>query len=301
MSLVLTPAAWENYQADTEGIRTIFYLETLNSIKNALRGERSEATKRIQLGDFEIKKDALELLRNEFRDRPDVQRIRMVQKNSVLVVPEPLLCLFFDDVLNPLRTTLRRMLEERDYDIAFLVGGLGSNEYIFKQLQVFLDDVSPNTKLFTPPEAGLAIVRGAVRFGFDSSAFGSRKSRTNYGISVYNRSDPSESLFSLLIAKDADLRQVEENTKNQPLGPYSPVTAEQQTIAIQLYECDEVPEYISHDKCMFIASIHIDIDMSVPFESRKFDIAISMNGTVIEGLVRQQSDGKQWPLKWSSR
>merc|ERR1712130_834223 len=210
------------------------------------------------------------------------------------------LCEMFTPILDPLKRCLSDLIKANAYDFAFLVGGLGSNTFVQDQLKSFFDVARRGMKFFSPSEAGMAIVRGAVRFGFDSSAFGSRKARVNYGIGCWNPENHSEPLFDLLIAKNANLMDVQRKSAADPFE-YYPVNADQRQVSLLLYECDIVPSYISDPKCMFITSIVVDFDMEQPFDSRAITIAISMSDTVIKGIVRQSSNGTEWPLKWSSR
>jgi len=180
---------------------------------------------------------------------------------------------------------------------------MGSNHYIRDTLEKFCED-SFKIPLFCPPDAGTSIVRGAVRFGLDSQAFGSRKARTNYGLQLYNRSDPSNSKFSLLIRKGSNLKELAAKTKKEPLGPYTPVTIEQTTVKISIWESDdEDVKYVNDPRCVLVAKMSVDVNMSVPtIEERAFQIVLSMDGPVISGEVSDvNKPDMKWQIKWSSR
>merc|ERR1712137_300388 len=289
----------EDYQLD----RSSFHMTRLNRVKNQL----SPGTNQIQVkleADMELKKDAETQLKacfESFGDIADKISIRDCRGSMTLRIPEVILCSLFDSILNPLKTALEEITQTTKYDFAFLVGGLGSNGYIQQQLISFLAICSSSTKFFSPPEASLAVVRGAIRFGLNPSSFILRRARTNYGVHVHNRKDPSQPMFSLWIRKGTDLAQIARTTKETPLGPYKPLDAKQNSWSISLYECEEVPIFISHPKCIFIAKIVMPIDLSVPFQKRKFDITISMSGPVIRGLARQISNNACMPIQWSSK
>jgi len=298
MKDILTAEDFQTYQPES----VLFHYDKMNRIKNNLSGTDLARKHRIEIS-WAIKPDAADILKRRFSHLPESTHINFIQKKGkspVLLLPEAVLCELFNVILDPLKNCLSSLTRDNSYDFAFLVGGLGSNLYIRNQLTTFMDMQNQSMVVYSPVEAGMAIVRGAVRFGFDSSAFGSRKARVNYGIGCWNPENHSEPLFDLLIAKNANLMDVQRKSAADPFE-YYPVNADQRQVSLLLYECDIVPSYISDPKCMFITSIVVDFDMEQPFDSRAITIAISMSDTVIKGIVRQSSNGTEWPLKWSSR
>lgn len=193
----------------------------------------------------------------------------------------------------------KKLLEREDKpDIAFLVGGLGENEHVHHELQTLFD--SHNVELVQPTYAGIAIAKGAVRFGYDKSAFSLRRARTNYGTDVVNRAIPLKRLFSKLISKGDDLNEIKQRTISNP-KTYSPVKPDQKFIGFGLYESDKDIEYIDDPQCFFVTETTLAVDTSIPFKERKYAITISMDDTVISGTVREMSTGQEKVLKWTSR
>jgi hypothetical protein len=233
------------------------------------------------------------------RSLADNMRISMVR--STLSMPVSLMRSLFDAVLEPLREHLTAMLARVQVDLAFLVGGMGSNQYVINNLADFMAQHANLQFIPAGASSATAIATGAVRFGYDSSAFGLRVARTHYGIKLYNTSDPTKHLFGELISKGANLKEVSKRTSHKPLGPYVPLTADQTQMCISLYECDQLVKYTKDAGCAFITEIIFSIDTSVPMQERECTITLCMDGPVITGKVLETSSGKEMALKWSSR
>ncbi|KAL2824383.1 hypothetical protein BDW59DRAFT_180259 [Aspergillus cavernicola] len=68
-----------------------------------------------------------------------------------------------------------------------LVGGFGSSEYLFHQLQT----ANPNVTVLQPPNGWSAVVSGAVHRGLEGNRVDSRIARRHYGISCATEYDPA--------------------------------------------------------------------------------------------------------------
>jgi len=237
---------------------------------------------------------------------PSEQHVRYSARAGGLLMPAALMRHLFEASLAPLRAHLETLFAERgSVDRMFVVGGLGANAYVIDCLQQFATAHGIQEGQFIAPArtASLAIVAGATRFGYDGNAFGLRIARTNYGIRVYNRADPSRPKFDRLIKKGSNLRDVAKATKAKPLGPYSPLTADQTSIMFSLYETDaDDVEYVDDPRCAFISEGSLPVTMTVPFDERKFMVSFSMDSNVIEGHVVSLANAEHsLQMKWSSR
>jgi len=218
-------------------------------------------------------------------------------------IKSPVINKIFEAVLTPLRKILTDLFARQKPDFVFLVGGMGSNHYIRETLEKFCED-NYKIPLFCPQDAGTSIVRGAVRFGLDSQAFGSRKARTNYGLELHNSSDPSNNFFSILIKKGSNLKDLAVKTKQDPLGPYTPLTLDQTSVRFSIWESDDADvNFVTDPRCVLVAEMCADVNMTAQtIDDRAFQIVLSMDGPAISGEVSQINypDIKH-QIKWSSR
>jgi hypothetical protein len=144
----------------------------------------------------------------------------------------------------------------------------------------------------------MAIVVGAVRLGYDNKAFSIRRAASFHGIQLHNKNDTSRPRFETLIKRNENLQKLQ-----RKFGPYSPVTAEQQSVTIRIMEANEEVKYTTDAGCYEVVSVIIAFNMSVPYEQRKCDLELWKKGTVIEGKVTDlsQDPPQEYTIKWSSR
>jgi hypothetical protein len=214
----------------------------------------------------------------------------------------------FEEVLRPTLQHLGEMdlfSPRKGIETALLVGGFGSNTYIKKGIQRFLEERS-KIPVLTPDFASLAIVKGAALFGLDEGTFGMRTARATYGINTHNHQDSSRPLFSPIVYRTEQLKEVEDRTRETPLGPYCPVTETQSAVTFQIYETDaleddpEMPVYTSDSTATFIAAITLPVDRSLPFHDRQYFIKLSLSGPTLIASM-QSPDGSWTDLEWETR
>jgi len=193
----------------------------------------------------------------------------------------------FDVICLPLIAYLEQKLvlpELQGLKLAILVGGCGSNSIVQGRLRDFLKQ--RNIHLFVAHDPSLAVVKGAVRFAFDPTQIGSRIARTNYGLGVYNREDPSKTLFELKIPKNKKLREVVKETEKTPWGPYHPPDEQTTEVVFRLWETPHEPPKFVDNSCVEVCSILVPVNVQHPMEQRSFTLTISMDGPTMTGHVQ---------------
>jgi hypothetical protein len=297
----LFPAAvWNEYIADDFEVDRLNY--QVSHIKKALNAFDGAVEVHFSL-DLEI-----------FDGKIDQQAMQTIGvrfargKRRVIVIPPALLEQIFTVVLDPLKAHLDQKLKTANPlpKFAFLVGGMGSNKYVKTQLELWCSN-GHGIYLYTTPDASLAIVRGAVRFGLDSTCFG-RKARTHYCLELYNEADPKNPLLEYIVKKDSVLSELARKSQKTPFGPYSPVEESQTAVCFSLYEtADDDLKYSTDPRCILVGSITIDVSHTdsagnhVPLADRDYYVTLSMDGTVITGTVKNGVTDETKELKWSSR
>lgn len=177
-------------------------------------------------------------------------------------------------------------------EAVFIVGGMGQNQYLIN----YVTEKLPGRRIIDPTYASMAIALGATRFGLDSGAFGSRRARTNYGMELLGRK------WGPLVPKGTLLSKVSRLVLNEG-QPYRPPEATTTHLRISIYECEDTlePSAPLTDKCYWITEIILDVNMSVPFEDRRYEIQLSMDQTVIKGMIVDLSNQHSTLIKWGSR
>eukprot|EP01087_Luapelamoeba_hula_P020618 TRINITY_DN7063_c0_g1_i5.p1 TRINITY_DN7063_c0_g1~~TRINITY_DN7063_c0_g1_i5.p1 ORF type:complete len:466 (+),score=60.84 TRINITY_DN7063_c0_g1_i5:494-1891(+) len=288
---------------NNDAIRLRFLYNEFNPVITNFQ-TKSEATWIFRLNELlnELQDDIAMLASNVNEYNRQTSEENHLVYNAVrqtLRVPSTVIERLFLTVVDPVRRHLDTLTDKNgDVKLAFLVGGMGSNKYTYELLKVHLP--RRGISLYQPADSGLAVVKGAARFGCDESVFGGRISRTNYGTKVVNKQNRNEPKFSLLIPKGEKLIAFSTKTKREPLGPFFPATKTQKSIKFELYESDPVATSISEPSCSFITCVYADVDMSVPYNQRKYTFTINMAGTVMEGYFTDTASGEKHRITWSS-
>jgi len=257
-----------------------------------------------QLEQSDIHLDLLAVTETVNQGLADNEKIQYIANRRKFRFPRALVKRCFNVVLDPLLAHLKKLVDdsrntEYRLHMACLVGGLGSNEYIQHSIAQFFAKYNDIQFLPGGAESSVAIVHGATRFGWDSSAFGARRARTNYGLQLYNRNDVKNSFFSLMIKKNEDLRKLREK---EPFGPYNPVSETTSQVSVAMYESDDGSvKFTTDPKCALVADVVIPVNLAVPYDQRVYMIKFSMSDTVITGVVQEQSTKQERELKFSSR
>lgn len=177
-----------------------------------------------------------------------------------------------------------------------IVGGFAENDVMKAE---FVKQF-PGTKVIIPPQAGLAVLKGAVLFGHDPSCVYMRRCDRTYGTQVYRAflegSDHAEKLvvdkgtryckdvFNRL-AKIGESVEIDETRKVEIEPLWSGMTA----MSVKLYgSTDPDPKYVTDESCTYLGKIIVDI----PEDCRNTDetILVSMTFGQTEIVVEGQSE-----------
>ena len=189
-----------------------------------------------------------------------------------------------------------------------LVGGYGESEVLQERLREEL----PSLTIIVPPEPGLAVLKGAVIFGHNSSVVVERRTQFTYGTRIVVDYDPkihSEDkiedydgkkqvhIFKLLIKSNQSIR----NDYELDTGNYVPVTDDQKNIAFPIYavdmdreadaedddDDDYIPLYSSDPRCTKLGKVVAQItNTDVPKKKRRFNLKLMFGKTEIEAVVK---------------
>ncbi|XP_033742410.1 heat shock 70 kDa protein 12A-like isoform X1 [Pecten maximus] len=174
-----------------------------------------------------------------------------------------------------------------------MVGGFSESPL----LQSRVKESFPKMRVIIPPEAGLAVLKGAVIFGHTPKSIKARRAKYTYGVGCSTKFDPkihSESRkfyseddqtyycrnsFSKHVTK-GDLLEIDEAQSNQP---YSPMSASQTSITIPFFVSDDAdPKYTDEDNCKQIGKMSVDIPKGNNVTNRTVRVRLIFGGTEIK-------------------
>lgn len=154
----------------------------------------------------------------------------------------------------------------KDVNKILMVGGF-SESYI---LQEAIRNAFPDCQVIVPIEAGLAVLRGAVLFGFSPNTVNSRIANYTYGVdmnAIFNPKIHKESKKEVIEGVeyctgifDRHVGMGEEVSFNEERGSryYIPITQKQKVVSFGIYvSLDKDPLYIEH--CRLIGKVVVNL------------------------------------------
>ena len=110
-------------------------------------------------------------------------------KNNV-VLPPAFIQQLFDPIMHKIDMHVASLLARfPEIKVIFLVGGFSESGVLQGRIKTRFE--TAGRKLVIPSRPGLSVLRGAVKFGRDTSAFALRKARHTYGVGHSTSFDPT--------------------------------------------------------------------------------------------------------------
>ena len=174
---------------------------------------------------------------------------------------------FFQPACNGIINHVKELFRSpkvKDVKKILMVGGFSESPL----LQDAIRKAFPDCQVIVPQEAGLAVLRGAVVFGYNPKAIDSRIAKYTYGVDMHTRFDPGKHLESkkdvingIEYCKDIFDRHVQKGQElivdeAQAERSYVPLTSQQKRIGFKIYTSMlDDPLYI--DNCTNIGKFSV--------------------------------------------
>lgn len=169
-------------------------------------------------------------------------------------------------------------------DAILIVGGFGE----CKPVQEAIRSHFPDQRIIVPDESGLAVLRGAVLFGYMSGIIRSRKMRYTYGIATRQNSGCFRDSFEIFVSVGADVEVGGYISKT-----FWPISSTD--TGINIYASPRAdPEYVDEDDCIEIGSITIDHSEGRTIDDKKFNVQFYFGQTEIQVLVKILRTGRKF-------
>ena len=153
-------------------------------------------------------------------------------------------------------------------DIIIMVGGFSESQ----MLQEHVKRAFPHKTVIIPEDAGFAVLKGAVQFGFNPKVINPRIIRFTYGVStnmVFRpRTDPEEKkqiVDNIMYCRNRFGKHVE---RGQPVGVdevrgqrvYRPLRDDQPKIILPIYQSRSIdPEYTDEADSSYLGNVEVDV------------------------------------------
>ena len=217
---------------------------------------------------------------------------------------------FFHEALDSITDEVDSLLHKQEIlgtNTILLVGGFAESPMLQHAIKSsFLDQ-----KVVIPKDAGLAVVKGAVIFGYNPALIEERVSKYTYGTNairtfVEGKHDPSKKFFldgeyhcDDLFSEFVRIGQRVRFGEPQGSKRYIPLRDEYEAVDIVMYACTQKsPMYVTDEGCFRLGHIIVKIrDRSVPREERTILVNFTFSGTQIEVTAIEERTGEESSVK----
>lgn len=229
------------------------------------------------------------------------KKVTVFKENKIRFQSGFLRELVFDGPINAIVNHLERLFlnpSVSGIDTILLVGGFSDCPILQQRVR----DSFPNRIIINPPEANLAVLKGAVIFGHDPKSVSQRLSPKYYGIAVnvpFERGKHPEShkmnidgsevctdVFKCLIEKNAPLTRIEK--------VFTTSTEYVRQGNIEIYEADSLVSYCNGSGCRMLGNVIVEISDLIGDQKREIDVSLEFGSTelfvVAKDKVTQQTE-----------
>lgn len=194
-----------------------------------------------------------------------------------------------------------------DTDIILMVGGFSESQ----MLQEAIKSAFQSKTVIIPEDAGLAVLKGAVQFGFNPKVISPRIIRYTFGFGTNMQfrphTDPEDKKHftnNKMYCRDRFGKHI---GRGEPMEcddltntkTYNPLKENASKIVLPLYSSrSDDPQYIDEEDCTYIGKFEVDLsDVTGP--DRDVEIGMKFGGTDIAVEATIKSTGKKIEARYS--
>ncbi|XP_071125002.1 heat shock 70 kDa protein 12A-like [Mytilus edulis] len=212
---------------------------------------------------------------------------------------------FYDYSLENVIRELEKLLAKKELQnvqTLLVVGGHSASTVLTEALKTKF----PKIGMVIPKDPGLAVLKGAVLFGFDPGTITSRVARFTYGIGTtraFEKGDPESKKIIVdgvekckdVFDKHIEIGQILEVGEDKYLQEheYVPLYKDQNSVDFIFYDTlNKSPKYVTDDGCRRIGSLHFKLTEQMTGK-RTMALKINNSGTELVSLVTEIATKKQ--------
>ncbi|XP_071126853.1 heat shock 70 kDa protein 12A-like isoform X2 [Mytilus edulis] len=264
--------------------------------------EKSMITLRIPVVWMEVFKDNTdETLEEAILDSAYNGKVTM-QKDKLRMKYE-LFRKFFDYSINNVLRVFEDLFKKptiANIRTVLAVGGYSESPVLINAIK----EKFPKLTIIVPKDPGLAVLKGAVLYGFEPQAITERVSQYTYGVAMQKPYDPDlydESKISTIRGHDGKRMVDDVFDKHIEIGKvckigefeqehdYYPLVNEHIYAYFEFYASElKSPKYTTDPKCQMIGTFSVKIS-----KAGKIFLKLNASGTEILGIVREEETGKE--------
>ena len=232
------------------------------------------------------------------------RRGAILRRKTRLQIPMIVVLDWIETVSRNVQAHVQLLLNELSFNISFIImiGGFSNSPVLLEEIKSVVGD----TSIFAPEEAELAVVKGAVLFGWTPSAITTRRSKYSYGIENTPKFkvgihlppkkitdddgiDRCKNIFDTLVAEmqEVEIGKVVRQTRN-------PIRYNQKKIRLKVYySAHKGVRYTDERGCMYLGDILVPMPDVTGDKSRKVDVLVTFGETELHVDAQDRTSGKK--------
>lgn len=192
--------------------------------------------------------------------------------------------------------------EVRGTDIILMVGGFSDSP----MLRDAVERGFPGMTIIIPDEAGLAVLKGAVLFGFDPRIISTRICKATYGVKTNSPFQEGVDPFDKQVIEDGDVLCKDRFDKHVEIGQpagideefgeqiYVPVRPNQTAMKIEIWTCLYAnPRYTTDPGCQYHGELTVQMPDTSGGKNRKVGVKMIFGKTELQVHAENKRTGQR--------
>ncbi|CAG2244503.1 unnamed protein product [Mytilus edulis] len=234
--------------------------------------------------------------KSNFKGRVKIVSDKMRIKNNLFRT-------FFDYAIENIIAELNKLVQKeelRDVKTLLVVGGHSESPVLINALYENL----PNFDIVVPKQPSLAILKGAVLYGFEPETITSRVMQYTYGIAMQRpfipgvdpyskRNSLVNGLVDNVFDKHTERGQTVKAGEFLKEHEYVPARQEQMAVRFKFYATqNKNPKYVTDEGCSCIGTLYFELSGGMK-SNKEMKLKINPSGTQIVAVVTEKDNGHE--------
>ena len=216
---------------------------------------------------------------------------------------------FFDSpckyIVNHLETIFNES-KVRGTNTILMVGGFSESP----MLRHAVETAFPGKTIIIPQESGLAVLKGAVQYGYEPRIISTRVCKFTYGVRMYSEFKAGVDPESKRHVVDGSVKCKDTFKKHVEIGQavhinevteehiYYPVYTKQTQMLVEVYTSKfKDPRYTDDPSCDYLGELTVDMSNTTGGKSRQVAVHLTFGGTEIEVKALNKTTGVETTAK----
>ena len=212
---------------------------------------------------------------------------------------------WYDSAIEQICEGLNKNLQRRSTQMIsaiYMVGTFSSSRYLLQGIRNGINNIQKGN-IINPPESTVAIVHGAVIYGFNPSIVQERVSAMSYGVQIQEDFDPArhpiesrvylagtprcKKVYSEFVAKDEALRSPAIRVQH-----YTAPTDTATSVLVTIFCAPKAVKLTDDPDCMKLATILVKMPDITGGKNRAITVSMIFGGPEIHVVAKDNTTGK---------